>query len=339
MVRHSNAGSRSAFGSSFPARSLRGQVAAGSVITPEGAEIIGYPMITIADTALDDIWAYIELHPVEIAGLGYVEALGNGRFHVSEVFLVRQAGTAANVDITEGTLEWLNEQSALNTPEADQRIARARFWWHSHVDMPAQWSGTDNNTADILGFNPLIALVGNRREDYTLRFDLYEPVRMTFDRLTLNSSRRPQLTPEVRRRAREQMDRFVQRGFGTWFTGGGRRAYEDEETRRPVGTVHPAYVEPMGVPEGDSGAPLHAAPYIPPPPPYGAQPAVPPASPVPAASAVPAANPVPAANVGRPPAQPAGGQQQVGAVRRKAVRPVNVTEAVIDLDASESAQL
>jgi|GEM_PF-4819434 len=145
-------------------------------------EIRHIPRVEIVHEELERLWAYIDGYPKEIAGIGRVECIGDATYRITQVFLVEQWGNeAAHVDISEGTARFIEQEAT-----ADRPVAPYRFWWHSHVKFAAHWSGTDEDTAKNLDMDFLIALVGNKRREFRLRFDLFRPVRLVFDNLPLH---------------------------------------------------------------------------------------------------------------------------------------------------------
>jgi proteasome lid subunit RPN8/RPN11 len=61
--------------------------------------------------------------------------------------------------------------------------SKANVWWHSHVNMGAFWSGTDDTCIETLGqtMTSLLSIVVNKKREYKARFDLFRPIRVTID--------------------------------------------------------------------------------------------------------------------------------------------------------------
>ena len=79
----------------------------------------------------------------ECSGLGKVKRLGNGVFLVTEAILLKQTGDAVSTrldpaDIGKVMYETRDSEGELN------------WWWHSHVNMPTFWSGTDTKSINEL---------------------------------------------------------------------------------------------------------------------------------------------------------------------------------------------
>lgn len=105
------------------------------------------------------IMAWVQECKIECSGLGKVKRMPNGEFHVVDAMLLKQ------------------ECNAVHTTLDAQAIGKAMFemkdtegdlnwWWHSHVDMPCQWSGTDHSTMDSFtddGY--VLSTVFNKKHD------------------------------------------------------------------------------------------------------------------------------------------------------------------------------
>jgi hypothetical protein len=64
--------------------------------------------------------------------------------------------------------------------EQGQDTSTLRFQWHSHVHMQAYFSGTDTGTIDTYAnCDWMISLVANKREEFAIRLDMYQPFRLT----------------------------------------------------------------------------------------------------------------------------------------------------------------
>lgn len=75
----------------------------------------------------------------EVSGLGTLEIQEGGIFRVTSAMLLPQKNGTTHTDIESedvGKLMYALRESP----------GQLRFWWHSHVDMPVFWSGTDMDT-------------------------------------------------------------------------------------------------------------------------------------------------------------------------------------------------
>jgi len=100
------------------------------------------PVVYITTEAKQRLDLYIQLADGEISGLGTVTRLGND-FLVTAVHLFEQECTSASTDLSvEDVSKFLLEavRSGLDP-------AALKLWWHSHCNMGAFWSATDDGTA------------------------------------------------------------------------------------------------------------------------------------------------------------------------------------------------
>lgn len=138
------------------------------------------PQVFITPEAKMRLDLYIEAANGEISGLGTVTRLGND-FIVTAVHLFEQVCTGASTDLSgEDVSRFL-----LDSIRAGLDPSELKLWWHSHVNMGVFWSGTDESTAGKFGNGWMVSLVGNKRGEHLVRLDLYEPIRLTLDGLSL----------------------------------------------------------------------------------------------------------------------------------------------------------
>lgn len=130
--------------------------------------------VIVADDELDKLEAYCRCCPTEIAAMGYVTNNEDGDFYVDEVFLVPQEVTGSSVDFLSKGMVYAVEKAI-----EEGRINDLRFCWHSHVNMGAFWSGTDEGMIeDIRDSGPVpwfISLVSNKKGEWKARLDLFGP--------------------------------------------------------------------------------------------------------------------------------------------------------------------
>ena len=128
--------------------------------------------LILTDTVYNRIKEYVAQIDAEIGMFGYV-TMKNTEFTVDEVFLVEQTVSGSSVDFADSGLEY-----AIDRAIKDGRIEDLKFCCHSHVDMDAFWSGTDDKM--IAGMNNgmtpyLVSLVINKRHETKQRVDFYNP--------------------------------------------------------------------------------------------------------------------------------------------------------------------
>jgi hypothetical protein len=137
--------------------------------------------IQIIAAAMEKIRNWVDLAKGEVSGLGLVEKVDCG-FCIQEVFLPKQQCSSASTEIE------AEDVSALMY-EVDQLgfdAGKLRFWWHSHVNMECFWSATDQNQHNLFGAdNWFISTVVNKRRDSLTRVDIYNPIRIGLDRVSL----------------------------------------------------------------------------------------------------------------------------------------------------------
>ncbi|MBI4142969.1 hypothetical protein HY480_03790 [Candidatus Uhrbacteria bacterium] len=168
-------------------------------------DVLGIPTIEITEAALRKIYAYIHGFPLEISGFGRIAEVRPGVFRITDAFLVRQDhASGAHVTITEGFAEFCAAELT-----ADRSIEDVRFWWHSHVDMEAFWSATDDGTASTIGTDWLVSFVGNKRHEFRVRVDVYKPMHIVFDNLPLRVILAPDT--DIRVAAAKDIRTFVRR--------------------------------------------------------------------------------------------------------------------------------
>lgn len=129
--------------------------------------------LTLSNQAHSDLRHYIRMCNAEIGGFGYVTMDDNGDFFVDEIFLVEQTVTGTTVDFTDEGLVY-----AIKKAREDGRTNDMRFCWHSHVDMSAFWSGTDETMIENLnnGITPwFVSLVQNKKHEHEQRVDFFPP--------------------------------------------------------------------------------------------------------------------------------------------------------------------
>ncbi len=138
------------------------------------------PKVLITPEAKQRLDLYVQYAKGEISGLGRAKYDGFDLL-VEEIFLLPQDSGSSNTDLDPEGLssfltDWVNE---------GRNPAQLKLWWHSHANMGTSWSSTDETT--ISGFNAdwILSIVVNKQGDYLCRLDIYEPVRVTIDKLQL----------------------------------------------------------------------------------------------------------------------------------------------------------
>lgn len=103
---------------------------------------------------------YVQHEKDEISGLGRIVQEEDGTMRVTKVYLIKQENGPTTTDLDEDAVAKLLFDS--REDEGDMN-----FWWHSHNDMKAFWSGTDHDTIKDLGKNGfIVATVFNHARDH-----------------------------------------------------------------------------------------------------------------------------------------------------------------------------
>ena len=126
--------------------------------------------------------AYIDQKDTEISGLGKTSInKENKSIYISDLITLPQTATGVNTVFNVG--DFLEDTITKGLEPSDYKL-----WWHSHVNMPVFWSGTDLATMEDFDTefkenNWILSIVGNKRKEILCRLDLFEPFRITFDKL------------------------------------------------------------------------------------------------------------------------------------------------------------
>jgi len=138
--------------------------------------------VLIVPEAYARLQAYIQGCTQEISGLGTVE-VEDGFPVITDIHLFEQEVSAASTDLSADDIsKFLAESVRLNLD-----VAKLRLWWHSHANMGVFWSGTDTGTINTCfgGCDWMVSIVGNRKNEFKTRVDLYTPFRLVADSLPL----------------------------------------------------------------------------------------------------------------------------------------------------------
>lgn len=121
--------------------------------------------IIIPKEVHDKIMHFVNKADFEVSGFGKVEWDADQQaFRVLDACLLKQEGGMAHTDIDPTALSRAM-YLLRNTP------GHLNYWWHSHVDMPVFWSGTDMDTIRTLGRNGfIVASVFNKKDEVRSAF-------------------------------------------------------------------------------------------------------------------------------------------------------------------------
>ena len=138
------------------------------------------PAVLVTALALQKVRHWTEMARGEFSALGTVEIIG-GQLLITDVFLVDQVSGPASTEMTvEGVAKLL-----IDVEKAGEDSGQLRCWIHAHPG-DVYWSQTDETCIRGLDNGQwLLSWVCNKAGEDRLRLDVFEPVRLTLDRLKL----------------------------------------------------------------------------------------------------------------------------------------------------------
>jgi len=137
------------------------------------------PVLWVDPIAWAKIHTYVRLCPQEVNGFAYIRPCADGDFLLvspDDVFITNQLVTPGSADVDEYTVGRAQYRASL-----DRRVNELRFQWHSHVHGAAYHSDTDMDTINgygEAGAQWMVSAVFNKRGEYTVRLDVYTPLRV-----------------------------------------------------------------------------------------------------------------------------------------------------------------
>jgi len=138
-------------------------------------DVVGVPSLKITLKAWRKILLFAQETNVEVAGLGTVQMRGNKPVIDDVMVFKHENRSAAAADLDPQDIA--DEFSRLM--EAKQDTGKYRLCWHSHVNMPASFSGTDracmNSLADLSEW--FLWIVVNKSGEYSAQIEVYSPTR------------------------------------------------------------------------------------------------------------------------------------------------------------------
>lgn len=185
---------------------------------------------------------YIDSVPTEISGYGRI-TFRDGIFRVEEVKIFKQVCTPGSTiidknDRREGSIGKFWDE--LEDPSG------WKLWWHSHADMKAYFSTTDDNTIDEADMqttedNWQLSIVGNKRGEMRCRLDVYAPFRYTIDDIPWDvdfstSELEDEIFDEVSRKVQIYYERGTRREKKERVNNWERDSVGDEQLMLPQNT-------------------------------------------------------------------------------------------------------
>lgn len=133
---------------------------------------INTPILRIPLDNYRKLMAYVDLCEGEVTGFFDVEWDRElGLFILGEIYLIKQEAGAADVEMDEDDIATFMEELI-----AKGVTQLPRGWWHSHVNMGAFFSGTDNNTInnDFINDSFTLSLVVNKKREMKASVVIFE---------------------------------------------------------------------------------------------------------------------------------------------------------------------
>ena len=140
------------------------------------------PTVIIPEASYKKIMYYIKGCDTEISG--FFDVVWDKElksFMVGEVYLLDQTVTGTETEMDEDAIARFNHTLIKSGVKQ-----LPRGWWHSHVNMGAFWSGTDDKAMDDLKNDTFtISIVGNKRSEFKVKLNCYYPFEFAIDDLKL----------------------------------------------------------------------------------------------------------------------------------------------------------
>jgi len=136
--------------------------------------------VILTDNAFEQLFGWAYSTPREISCLGSVSRDGN-RFIIEKFYLLKQSGTSASTELDELAIASFLEQ--LIAEGRKEEASRIKCWAHSHPNMEAFWSKTDDETCRLLVNDYLISIVISNNFIVRCRIDITAPLPVVFDNI------------------------------------------------------------------------------------------------------------------------------------------------------------
>ena len=122
----------------------------------------------------------------EVSCLGLIDELKDGEritaLLVSEIYLLDQKVSGADVELDDKAVANLMIQLATEGIDT----SKLKCWLHSHATMRVFWSSTDEECCSQLANNSYsVSIVTNLRGDLLTRIDIYNPFRVTLNKVPI----------------------------------------------------------------------------------------------------------------------------------------------------------
>ena len=169
--------------------------------------------IFIPDEIFQKIMWWVKKSNHEVSGMGKLTQSGD-LFTITDAILLPQKNTSTTTDIEP-------EDVARAMYQLRDTPGELRWWWHSHVNMQAFWSGTDKDTIRDCGQGGwFTATVVNKRCEMVSALYVKEPLEIMLDSIPTEVGTR-MLAPEIIAAWDAEYDRNVQERKWTGWRGTG----------------------------------------------------------------------------------------------------------------------
>ncbi len=141
------------------------------------------PKLIIPHESYKRLKGFVDVCPVEVTGFADVEYDPEEKvFVVGKIYLVKQTAQPAEVDMNEEDVakftDELISQGSTQLP---------RIWWHSHANMPAFFSATDDATQkELVNDSYMISLVLNKEGKMQANLNLWKPFPYRFEDMEIS---------------------------------------------------------------------------------------------------------------------------------------------------------
>jgi hypothetical protein len=145
-----------------------------------GVSIAEDMAVVLTKDAFEQLFGWAYSTSSEISCLGSVRQDGN-RFIIEHFYLLKQFGSSTGTGLDQSDMAELVEQ--LITEGKLEEAKRIKCWAHSHANMDAFWSKTDDDTCRLLVNDYLISIVVGGNFAIRCRIDIATPVPIVLDNI------------------------------------------------------------------------------------------------------------------------------------------------------------
>jgi hypothetical protein len=204
------------------------------IIGDHGAKVL------LSLTAMKKIWGLTDIADEEWSAIGMVNTDVEGIFIVEDIFLLPQINSAAHTSLDKDAAGKLMLELFQKIGDG---VSNLRCWVHSHGTGTVFWSSVDDATIDKY-IDPvatpeafLLSIVVNKSRQMKARLDVYAPVRLTLDQLSVSmgyydSKDHQELKEQYHKLAKEHV-------WGNYAGAGSLDPWEDDHWAWYHGVYHP----------------------------------------------------------------------------------------------------